>query len=592
MRYKMKNDSRASSVAKDLVKIAKERNLSLSLAKAQEVVAVMLGYTNWRELKSLIGTTSETGPEDSELDAIALSARRAEQKAALANTGFDPEQSEIILARLRPTGRTADAIAGSRTVARTSNVKDYHPNRVRSAWQDLYDFAIEGFDGSYEGAALRLHEWMAERHVHPLDLELPMHLRENDDNNTVDIAFLLGEDTGFVIDGSALAASSATDPIDDSFAIGLANGHPTLNYVHLGYNAFPSPYWDAGIEGVYIEVFLGRDKTPDSVCLQFVTSDPHNPASSYHTTVGEQLLRNVMRSHSISYDACEGESLTTAFRNIEESSDAVSRQWAPYVRAPAIAAINILSAYMGRKVAVNDAVSAYDYAQKDTVKAERAATDAAFFKALKDGDDTRFLAVRHLARPAPSIDLYSEAKPSSLEEDKIPSHFAAVHIIVDDSFGMDGADTSLDVAAKAVAMSDERMRQGGVVPMDTYARQRALSNYVYHAMRAERLDDAVAVSRQFLQEDRPSWMGGKFLLPVWAAFHLAGHAQEALAVEREMHETELLDETRAWIHEFGADHPTMFGNFVESEVFEAMNVKAVEYRTRTTLIRYPEYFGM
>ncbi|NTF23523.1 hypothetical protein G6L37_34700 [Agrobacterium rubi] len=396
--YRMNNETRARAILKDLSRICKEAGLKVRNSALQGTVSRILGYEDWAEMLASIGGHETLGPEDSELDHADLIARRARQADALARIGISSITAESVIARLRPTGRTGDAVEASRRLGTLPNSHDYHPYRFMSAWDEMYD--LDGFDSTTSGTEDLLAEWSEGRSMHPADIAVCMRNSSENEGN-LDLYFRIANDTHIVIDVSRSAEHLAARPIvgDD-----YRQMHEVVRngvYVHLGQNAFPSPYLHVGIEGAYIETYGDDeegDEAPDGITVKLVCSQPFRDLLADEDAQAEdemQNLRDLLRGPCVILSPNEEETLVHSVRVFAAESTPEAQIWADYVTRPIAAALHAVNSFAAKDIPSTDYVSD----EVDPVVArriERAATDAKLLKAAQDLDLYQFV-VRELS---------------------------------------------------------------------------------------------------------------------------------------------------------------------------------------------------
>lgn len=412
--YNLLNDVRARNVAKDLAKLAKQQGISVKLPSVQNAVAKMMGHADWKVMLASIGITPSTGPEDHELDEIALAVRRAQQISSLKALGFDAGHAEDVLAKLRPTGRTSASVATAGRLAVIQTGRDYHPMRVAELWEELFH-SLPGFAGFGEDLEERLATWAQQRPMLSMDRSFCL-LDNGEVAGKIDTFFEVLNETGVVLDASALAKELATHELSDDVYTDIPKAYHAGVYVHFGANAFPSPYRDAGVEGAYVNYHHYSDGvagTPDSVNVLLVCSNPFQLDNGWNDGSPMmkddlQEVRNLLRGAWVEFSPGEDETLADGIQNFEKEHEEEAEPgqgWAEYIKAPAIAALHAVRLVAACKLVPSDAVT------RDTPEAlvrrlERTTTEDQFLKAA--ANDERTPVVRYLGRAAPEATVMTE----------------------------------------------------------------------------------------------------------------------------------------------------------------------------------------
>jgi hypothetical protein len=411
--YRMNSDARVKKVLKDLGRILKEMGVETKLPRLKTAVAGIFGYAGWDTLEASIGGNAAVGPEDHDLEAAALSIRRSVQVAALARLVATDERAEEVLARLRPTGRAAGAVAEMPRVSVVSTGLDYHPCRVSRVWDDLYEL-VDDFDGSSSGAEDLVAAWSDSHSMHPLDLAVCRRASSENEMN-LDTVFGVTDGSHVIVDASALAGDLAAREVDKDTFKGIGPAYGKDVYVHFGANAFPSPYMHAGVEGAYVSGLDGstdgsEDGLPDSVVVKLVCSMPFQDTVSFDDVSlldPVQNLRDHLRGPYLEVFPSDGVDYKKAVRRFRgRKNDVEAAAWADYVAAPAAAALNAVKMIASRECAVADAVLG---ALKPEVSArlERSTTEKRLLSTVSKFDEGEML-VRYLGRQAPAPDVATE----------------------------------------------------------------------------------------------------------------------------------------------------------------------------------------
>jgi tetratricopeptide (TPR) repeat protein len=245
--FRMTTPARAEAVSKDLKKILTNVRHPMVLGKCREAVARMYGYPDWRSLTGSLGGVPS--PDDAEVDNDVRAARREHQTGVLVDVGLERAVAETVVARLSPTGRTSDNIKDAIPVA-LELTTHYHPNRLQQAVDHVVQTHKLAQNASLTSIYDAVEEWSQDVPLLPLDvLALHEYCFEDLYEHSRDIR----SGTGRILDASVAAGRLAQIPIRDAQYAGEWAGMPRV-YVHLGTNAFPSPWPGCGIEGCYITV--------------------------------------------------------------------------------------------------------------------------------------------------------------------------------------------------------------------------------------------------------------------------------------------------------------------------------------------------
>lgn len=412
--YRMKNDIRAKKVLKDLSRMLKEAGVETKHARLQDAVAGLFGYKNWAELNGSIGGMMKNiGPEDNELEPAAQAARKASQTVALVRLGVDEAKASELLAKLRPTGRTAEAVASARRVAVVSTGLDYHPYRLHRAWGDLFEMT-PGFDGSTSEAEDRLTAWADRRRMHPLDAAV-CGRNSSDNEENIDTALGVTHDSHFVIDVSAVVEDFAQRDVGEGDLRGLSDKYGRDIYVHFGANAFPSPYPHVGVEGAYVTCSGGSAGTPDTIAVKITCSMPFRHMLDFDDVPLRdvwQNLRDHLRGPSVIFEPSEGETLADGLAFFVDQEGIEASLWSPFLKEPALAALNAVRQLAVKEQVVADAV--FDELEPAVAaRLERSTTEEKLLSAVAKFSEGQML-VRYLGRSAPSSEVTTEASPDYL----------------------------------------------------------------------------------------------------------------------------------------------------------------------------------
>ncbi|MNU47194.1 hypothetical protein D3C71_360760 [compost metagenome] len=407
--YRMNSETRARNVLKDLSRIAREDGLGVKNPALQHAVAGIFGYEGWKELLASIGGHDQVGPEDNQLEAGALAARRELQVTELERIGFPSVRARDVLAKLRPTGRTDEALKAERRLPVIRTTFDYHPNRLQRTWQSLNEFH-KGFDGYFGTGEELLEEWGRNLPMLPADRAVCM--RGGSLNETfIEFGFDVIEG-GYMFDASAAVSKLADREVTVDTCLGIPEPYRDGVYVHFGANAFPSPYRDVGVEGAYVHLYYGTDygdhiasPYPESVDVKLVCSDPFK--QDHYDEEGSlrdhlQELRNLLRGPTFSFSPFENH---TPSSELHCETEEEGEYWLPYALAPVTAAVNAVRAFVDGAVRIIDAVPD-DMSREDVRRIERASTERKFLEAVKAADER--LVVRFMDREPPVADVLTE----------------------------------------------------------------------------------------------------------------------------------------------------------------------------------------
>lgn len=426
VKYNMLNDVRARQVAKDLSKIAKEHGLRVKLPTVQDTVAHLMGHADWKTMLAGIGASPIAGPEDHELDDIALAVRRTEQASAIKTLGFEASEADDVLTKLRPTGRAAASVANAGRLAVIHTTNDYHPMRFAALWEELFH-SIPGFTGSPDDVEKRLAVWAKQRPMLPIDREFC--LRENDTVvGQIESVFETLDETAIVLDASAIAQSLSTQELTQETYSKIPTSYQRATYVHFGANAFPSPYRDTGVEGAYVSYLSYTPQSkldvPDSVSIMLVCSAPFQVDNAWEDGSSMmkddmQELRNLLRGAWFDFEPSAGETLadgTANFGGEEDRNQEDGQIWSYYLQAPATAALHAIKLLAERKITPVDAVP-HELSEAFVRRLERTKTDDQFLKAAATNDE-RTPIIRYMGRSAPEGAVTTEYTTVYVDESK------------------------------------------------------------------------------------------------------------------------------------------------------------------------------
>lgn len=431
MKYALSNDARARSVAKDLVKLAKDFNVKLPLTSAQKATAGLFGYTDWNDLMSEIG--GGVGPEDHELTAADLDARRTLQRGVLLGMGFDAPQAERIISLLRPTGRTEASIKAFPKVWPIQTNSDHHPSRFRIVLDRFRQDEYYGWDGVYDSLGDIVAGWASMRPLVPMDLEActTAYVLEN----LAEVVDSLSRQTGHVVEVSALVSTvpGSEDLTEGWDVMPRDPAGLTFYYFHFGNHRFPSPFKGVGVDGCYVNVVEGESDLPDSVDFTFTTSPEFERDVDLMLDNSPFIeMRGLLRNVDVSFSPGEGETIGDALKNYNgsEYSEEYVAAWRPYLQVSIEAVWRSLKLYRGRSIPSNDALFV-DSHQAHFAKLERSTSEINTIAKLKEiSEEGEDFPVRFLGRVPPDSTVCHEEMWSSPypRGDSGPSKFTHEHV--------------------------------------------------------------------------------------------------------------------------------------------------------------------
>jgi len=404
--FLMETDARARKVAKDLKAICQEKGIKLPLTKSQAATARLYGYPSWNDLLTSLGKGHS--PDDHELDVQQLEDRRSMQAEALVSIGIPAADTQVVLSRLAPTGRTESTVKSSDTVALVQHLSDYHPIRFMEA-MDLAHHHLKDWDGRLMDLEDRYAQWLKGRNAIFLDRMLG-----NAADSIEAVHFLaewVSKETGYVIDACANAvAFSEVDALDATWSPEI--GPSGFHYIHFGPHRFPSPFPRLGVEGCYIHYRSDEDEAPGYFSFTFMVSEEVGPEDDlYDKHLGTMpSIRNLLRRIDVSFSPLEGETLGACIsdRSGGEYPDEYARAWVPYLKPLLNAAWNSLTAYTTRQLPIVDALYV-DLPREDIRKLQRARTEKRRLEVMRElAEDSIDMAIRYMGRTPPSRDLFSE----------------------------------------------------------------------------------------------------------------------------------------------------------------------------------------
>lgn len=103
--YRLSVDSSAKKKSKKLVEIAGLMGFNIKLSRAQEIVAMLMGYENWTELGRVTAASPEHGVPDQMLpDGVAEARQQRQVDVLVQEFGIDEGDARGLLEALAPTG--------------------------------------------------------------------------------------------------------------------------------------------------------------------------------------------------------------------------------------------------------------------------------------------------------------------------------------------------------------------------------------------------------------------------------------------------------------------------------------------------------
>ena len=369
--FEMDTDARARSVAKQLRANLSGKGIDLPLGKCRDATARLFGHANWRALTAALGRGRS--PDDAHAPDPERAARHQAQREVLIGLGLPPEAAEDLRNALSPTGRTSEDAASSGPVI-LQHTGQYHPVRLTDVTESLAGGlaarmarglkAFPSDDAHLSFGTDAIVETVMELadlvNVLPLDEEGMDHESYAEVHGKAQ-AIVMG--MGTLLDASEQAAALALRDVSDETYTGAWDGMPPV-YVHLGTNAFPSPFPHAGIEGCYVEISVpdgyGMCRALD---VTFVASPEAVPGLMFSEAASDPRDEAywALRTVTLITDIPEGEEslrlgdLLSSF-NGSARSDAHVDLWRPYLAAPLNAAWNAIRAEREGTLPVRDGV--------------------------------------------------------------------------------------------------------------------------------------------------------------------------------------------------------------------------------------------
>ena len=582
MRFNLLSDARPRSIAKDLSALASETGIKLSLTTSHKVVATMLGYDNWKHMLSEVGAPGRPGPEDSELTADDRSSRHAAQIKALDDVGIPKELQSGFLDRLRPTSRSDAAAPPARSLSgRPRNSFEYHPERVANAWFRLQEHCENNdrdFEGYFTDAMDIMKEWADGRHLSDLDRIL---LDDVGENTTSALDAMLTDPSrwGVIVDASAMSNLDSEALLDDTFPHFPKNMETAALYVHLGRNAFPSPYRDVGVEGVYLEMnvkeTLDGPGSGFSIAASVVCSEPSYPDRYTSRDVSVNLplyFRDQLRNGGTQfYSRGEDENLESEIESAKgRDSDPEDSAWAPFIGGPIRAALNAVHLMYGRAVPVHDVVPRLTAAEK--AQLERTTTDAQFLKAAARLGEERLCirALGDLANIALAAPKRNRMAPFPVDV----RNAAEINIAIDDSFDQVSPE---DAAMIMRPVADAAYARRNDSDTDRLAWIRSCAALLQAELHSEQMDRAFASADTLVEISRSDEAATPYLPIAWLAYELGGETERAARIEELLDadeyeiSIEAVRRVRALI-----GGPNNVGNFLENGAQRPFTVQWIE----------------
>ncbi|MCS4089178.1 hypothetical protein [Rhizobium sp. BK176] len=584
MPYFLMSDARPRAVAKDLVQIAKELGLKLSTTASQAISSQLFGYESWHDLQTRVGSNEQPGPEDDELTEHQFSARRLSQLHHLRLGGFPDGKIKMVLDRLRPTAR-AQRGGTARTLVAYPAAERYHPNRVADIWFRIDEHCENfnrDFDYYYSEAVEILGEWARGRGL----LFLDRVLCEDAGGATETALESILEDTrkrGWIIDASSLSDLDTAQFCDEILTCVPNDWHHAAIYVHLGRNAFPSPYQDCGVEGVYLGIDI--DET-DRGCPQafnvsamVVCSEPDYPDrwgdGGTARSVGIRMRDNLRNGYTAFYTKGEHDLAGCIEHSLSDKESEEDRQWAPFLSAPIYASMNALGRFFAGSVAVSVAVQSPS--SKIQTKISRSVTETQFEAAVANWEGNSFC-VRILGT-------YPEPEACRSEFRSDPQMLVAqdplgIYVAIDDSFDLHAEDAVRHMRA----LHDIAAKRKSISPLDHDTWVRTVASLCQAELHNGEYRNATRSSWVLKGVDTPS--AKKYLPLVWLVAYLNSGAQEAASV-RALLPADKWDGpiTRAFeaMEMLGSHDP---GNFLENGAHRPFMVQMLESHESDLADRY------
>ena len=458
----MRSDARAKKVLKELSALLVEVGIKTPVGSRKDAVGRLFGYGSWADMLDALDGEADLGPEDHKLDADSLSIRRRIQGDAVRPLLVGRILAEDLIERLRPTGKTEQSIKAFGRVRSISNWMDYHPLRLDRIWEEIDRLheRCDGseYDGSSHGAAVMLAGWSATRANLALDqwfagssLE-----RVSDRIDKFSKTSILTSDwriPGCLIDASAALADLKGRPFSHNL---LRGPRPMTAYVHLGPNAFPSPYSDVGVEGAYItfeDSDVWNSATPSARAV-LVCSVPHRGVVGNEGDPDAgvprdrlQALRDQLRgvtamvlSHHTGTPDADHDTLADSPDIFFESLDDEAA-WSSRASAPIMAALHAL-----RQVRTSSVLLPQGFAGGGAgTMIERATTNA---EVRRVAELTGCQVITYLGREPPAITIHNEYRP--YHDAAAPDDPGYVSALIDDIGGLE-SDQALLLARHALS---------------------------------------------------------------------------------------------------------------------------------------------
>lgn len=381
MRFELETDSRARAAGQDLRVALKERGIEKSLAECRNIVARMLGYDDWQDVRANVGRNG-CSQDDSQVSDADRQARLAQQEQALLGAGLSAADARLVAELLRVTARDEPAAPPLTNYLRDPT--DYHPNRLldimesialeqserredgRGDLQATTDLeaglvrsdepAKDPVDLKLEDYALVAHRWAERVEITPMD---EVHFVGN---RGLDLALAterLGQRGGVIVDVSPIIEQVTTDTQPD---VSFLDDKTLTTYVHFGRDHFPSPFEGRGVEGAYLQ----STTTGDVVIDLIVSCEP-----------GVQSLK----AEDIFIQCCRSLRVGIAQDGIscDPQDNLLLNIWYDYLARPIATAIEAVRRYLGgdvavvcsvpEHVAVGNMAAAYSRARTESMRA-------------------------------------------------------------------------------------------------------------------------------------------------------------------------------------------------------------------------------
>ncbi len=349
-------DARARRASKELRSLLSALSVDLTLRQSQNALARMLGHPDWNGLIAAVGTG--VSPDDADLDAAALAERHGQQEAVLRSLGLSYAQARAVRERLSPTGRDEASVA-EREVVPLQDTYVYHPLRILDAFIAAFRFRhayaahnrLGKPSDTVEALVGDMKAWVGDSYaLTPLDAPL-MNVEVAGALNDYATRILEGE--GPLLDVSSVAGELALRDVSGETYRGAWDDLGRA-YVHLGTNAFPSPFPGCGVEGCYVHLAAPSQDGPGRVELVFVASPETVPGTDIHESPTfreyDDAIFN-LRHVLVGAETAEGGDPSVRLGDIldgapyDEMDETYHDAWRPYLAAPLNAVWNGLRAF-------------------------------------------------------------------------------------------------------------------------------------------------------------------------------------------------------------------------------------------------------